>query len=225
MEIHLIKGRRANSYVIAEHKRLMVVDVAFLSDTEVARYLTAQMGRSLEEVDAILCTHGHGDHLGGVMALAEKCEAQIYVPPLTRTWRYQFRQSPSKLLRRWRQKQKSRHGEADQAGSEIAFCPSFKPLIHGATVPGFDNWLVIHTPGHTLDSCCYFHQPSSSLISGDTILGSGRTNRLLLPVIYRDRGQLQRSIQALNRLNPAAIYPGHGSSFKGKDLLVNLLQS
>lgn len=119
---------------------------------------------------------------------------------------------------------RSRHGEADQAGSEAAFDPRFEPLTHGTNIPDFDNWLVVHTPGHTLDSCCYFHQPSRSLISGDTLLGSGRTNRLVLPAIYRDRDRLERSIEALNRLNPAAVYPGHGSSLKGQDLVVNLLK-
>ena len=91
--------------------------------------------------------------------------------------------------------------------------------MHGAAIPGFPQWRVIHTPGHTEDSCCYFHAASGSLISGDTILGSGRTGRLVLPAIYRDRDQLRRSIIALNELAPAAVYPGHGTHLHGAGIL------
>lgn len=208
MQIHHVRGKRANSYIVEQNGRVLIIDVSFLSDGEVFDYLTRELARPADAVDAIVCTHGHGDHLGGVTALAGRCGAEIYIPPLTSGWRHSLMPSPSLLLSRLR-------GTATAPGR----------LEHGASVPHFPEWEVLHTPGHTADSCCFWHSPSGSLVTGDTLLGSGRTGKLVLPALYRDREELLRSIEALGRLAPRAVYPGHGSPISGDDLVAHLLQN
>ena len=95
-------------------------------------------------------------------------------------------------------------------------------LKHHRELPGFPGWQVIHTPGHSWDSVCYFHAASGSLISGDTLLGSGSKGRLVAPSVYANPLQMARTLRRLKALHPTAVYPGHGSQFEGKGLLDHL---
>ncbi|MFL0801951.1 MAG: MBL fold metallo-hydrolase [Agarilytica sp.] len=100
---------------------------------------------------------------------------------------------------------------------------------------------VIHTPGHTDDSCCFYEKSMGLLFTGDTLLirGCGRTD-----FANGDAEALYNSItNILYRLPPATgVYPGHdykGESFStigieietnarsaiGKDAFITLMNN
>ncbi len=56
--------------------------------------------------------------------------------------------------------------------TEAGFPPT--ELKGGETLElsGF-QWEVLHTPGHTIDSLCLYHEPTKTLISGDTVVPEG----------------------------------------------------
>ncbi|MCX6023994.1 MAG: MBL fold metallo-hydrolase, partial [Chloroflexi bacterium] len=63
---------------------------------------------------------------------------------------------------------------------------------------------VIHTPGHSVDSVCFYLEDEGVLFSGDTILGVGTTT-------MRDLYDYMNSLDSLLALpNLKAICPGHG---------------
>ncbi len=71
--------------------------------------------------------------------------------------------------------------------------------------------LVIHTPGHTKGSVCFYHEESQCLITGDTLFREsvGRTD---LPT--GNSHTIQKSItERLFKLDDAVkVYPGHGET-------------
>ena len=67
---------------------------------------------------------------------------------------------------------------------------------------------VIHTPGHTLDGACYYHAPTKTLFTGDTVLPEAMADM--------DQGAGGRldhymySLRTLRKLEVDHILPGHG---------------
>lgn len=71
--------------------------------------------------------------------------------------------------------------------------------------------LVVHTPGHTRGSVCYYSDKSKLAFTGDTVFNVdlGRTD-----LIDGDESQMEESIKnVIDRWsNEITIYPGHGDS-------------
>jgi glyoxylase-like metal-dependent hydrolase (beta-lactamase superfamily II) len=64
---------------------------------------------------------------------------------------------------------------------------------------------VLFTPGHSVDSVCYYLEDEGVLFSGDTLLGSSTTT-------VGDLGAYRRTLQSLLELpNLKVICPGHGA--------------
>lgn len=70
-------GSRGNATLVEEGNTRLLIDCGF-SVREVERRM-ARLGRSPEELSAILVTHEHNDHLGGVGALARKYRLPVWL--------------------------------------------------------------------------------------------------------------------------------------------------
>ena len=139
-------------------------------------------------IEAILLTHGHFDHIGGVKALA-KDGAEIVIhrddAPML---------GSSELNAGW------------LVGDYVTAPAAIKTVDEGDTITFAGvTFTVLHTPGHTPGSVCY--QTGDWLFTGDTLFhyGYGRTD---LP-----GGSMRQLADSLRRLQPLAqqyeIFPGH----------------
>ena len=66
---------------------------------------------------------------------------------------------------------------------------------------------VIHTPGHTPGSVCYYEPNRKWLFSGDTVFGYGAFGRVDLP--GGNKFELINSLEKLAKLDVSVLYPGH----------------
>jgi hydroxyacylglutathione hydrolase len=153
--------------------------------------VTRQLRADRLEVDRILLTHGHIDHIAGVSSLHTETGAPVAMHP------------DDLAIIDW-----------DQF-AQLPFAPSgFVPfsvdteLAHQMTIPFQDiSVQVLHTPGHTEGSVCFLL--GLDCFAGDTLFqrGIGRTD---LP--GGDMRKIVFSIRnVLYALPPRTIvYPGHG---------------
>lgn len=241
MKIHQVRTRLSNSYVVDHGDRLLVVDVGFRCHEYVLGFLEHELGRPASDVELVVCTHDDADHIGGVRHLALACSAAFAIPFASRhslrknlndptgslvrlgtsvleatrprAWRmYMSPDRQSRLRRRPRKRVTLSSRDVGQLR------PSLR-LRHGMALPGFEDWSVVHTPGHSWDSCCFHHAESGALLSGDTLLGSSEKDQLVLPSIFSNRRQMRSALERLRALEVQSVYPGHGSAFHGDDLL------
>jgi glyoxylase-like metal-dependent hydrolase (beta-lactamase superfamily II) len=248
MNIHPVEGRLANSYVVEEDGRLFVVDVAVRGEKYVIGYIQNVLGGRIENVRLVICTHDDYDHGGGIHGLARQCGAQVGMPyashslvrklwhdPLGIFYRPMTAVEESLRPRMWRMYlnpfRRGKYPPHPVHPARPATAPPRQPdhsdvpdyhLKNNQPLPGFPNWITVHTPGHSWDSCCFFHPQTRSLIAGDTLLGSGTKGELVTPAVYANPLQMARTVRKLKRLDPLHVYPGHGISFHGRGLLDHL---
>jgi hydroxyacylglutathione hydrolase len=152
--------------------------------------LRLELARSGATCVAILVTHTHWDHLGGVADLAEGTGAPVYAPGLERD----VIEHPSDYYA--------------SAGVSIRGWTPEHTLSGGETVSaGGMSFEVVHVPGHSPGHLAYY--ADGSLFSGD-VLFAGSVGRTDLP--FGDWDLLLGSIRMLIERYPpeTVVYSGHG---------------
>jgi len=152
--------------------------------------LRLELARGGATCVAILITHTHWDHLGGVADLAEGTGAPVYAPELERD----VIERPSEYYA--------------SAGVSIRGWKPEHTLSGGETVEAAGLSLdVMSVPGHSPGHLAYY--ADGSLFSGD-VLFAGSVGRTDLP--HADWDTLLASIRALVERYPpeTIVYSGHG---------------
>lgn len=166
-----------NVWVVGDDRECLIIDAAH----DVDLILGAVGGR---RVTAIVCTHGHSDHVNVAPALSQRTGAPVLLHPDDRVlWDMSHStRAPDAALR---------DGESVTAGGAVL--------------------RVLHTPGHSPGSCCLYAPELEAVFTGDTLFqgGPGATGRP-----YSSAEQIVASIRTRLLVLPpdTTVYTGHGSS-------------
>jgi hydroxyacylglutathione hydrolase len=109
-----------------------------------------KLGFSILDIKKIVLTHGHRDHCMGVFEF-------LRYPPIWEKKEIEIILHAAGPL------------EFKKTLQEYGF--STTEIKGGETLDlGGHKWEAIHTPGHTIDSICLYHQATQTAITGDTVL-------------------------------------------------------
>lgn len=176
--------------------RALVVDPG----AEPERILSALDGRT---VVCIALTHGHLDHTGGLPGLRAAL-GPVPVAIHSADSRYLGALGRGTNLRAF-----TDIGARSFFDRYWSAMPEADVLIaDGDTLPG-TRIRVLHTPGHTAGSCCFYIEEDSALLAGDTLFrgGLGRTDNF----DSSEEAILDSIRRRILVLPPdTKVYPGHG---------------
>lgn len=178
----------ANCYVITceDTKKTAIIDPGGDAN-DIVNYIE----RNDLDLDCIILTHAHGDHIGGVPEIKDKKGVPVFI----------HNQDADML------KNKNRNMTSLMSGPDVEVVAD-KLLQDGDTIKlGNLELNIIHTPGHTRGGICI--QIEDILITGDTLFtGSiGRTDF--------EGGSYEEIIDSIKKKllvfdNQMKVYPGHG---------------
>jgi glyoxylase-like metal-dependent hydrolase (beta-lactamase superfamily II) len=172
--IHRIEDSFTNWYLVEDDGRLTVVDAGVPPSWESLTAAVRQVGRSLGDVEALVLTHAHFDHIG----FAERARRELRVP-------VHVHENDVLLTRKPRQYGRERTplyyvATKPKAAPIVAsflrtraFWPT--PISHverfsngSLPVPGSPK--VLFTPGHTLGHVALHFPDRDALIAGDAVV-------------------------------------------------------
>jgi len=191
---------QTNCYLVydQETKEGIIIDPA-----GEAAFLSEQILREKIDLQAIIATHGHFDHVLGAWELQLNFSLPLLVHPKDVFLVKKMAQSASWWLKRKIIERPPEKIKAIQEGDKITI---------GKTL-----FKVIDAPGHSPGGICLYAKKENVLFTGDTLFaqGVGRTDFL-----YASSKDLNKSLVKLSLLPPETIiYPGHGPSTSLKKAL------
>lgn len=158
----------------------------------------AQLGLAPDDLDFVLCTHCHGDHIGGHARLRELApRAKFGV----------FAAGAEKLRRPLFYSREIRAKFPAESPAPPAVLDGVEPdfLIEaGETVAGLR---LIPAPGHDSDAVAFFEPEKRLLVTGDSVQGNGTWGQGI--ALYMDRAAYRDTLMRLMALNAEVLVAGH----------------
>ena len=228
--VHRLGDHGINFYLIEEPGGLVLVDAGVPGFREQLRGLLADLGKSEDDVRAVLLTHGHLDHTGLVHHL-QAAGAAIWIQERDAPI---LRDGPLSVNRHAKPERSVlpyllRRPSALVGPIQLARAGAFTaPAVQGARgfdadqvledVPGAPQAVVL--PGHTPGSAAYLFADRGLLFTGDALVTADLFSGHIGPMVMsrclgHDSSSALASLDRLDELTADVLLPGHGEPFTG----------
>ncbi len=150
------------------------------------------------DINYILLTHGHADHIAAVPALKESLHSKVVIHEADE---YMLKNDTASLGTLF-----------GVSHSIVEIDVTFNSSLQAVSETFTSQVDLLETPGHTSGSACFYFSKEGVLFSGDTLFanGVGRTD-----LKGGDEQALFESLEKIKRLpKDTIIYPGHGKEFR-----------
>jgi glyoxylase-like metal-dependent hydrolase (beta-lactamase superfamily II) len=222
--IHRVEDSYTNWYLVEDGERLTVVDCGVPTSWESLHEALRALGRPPTDVEAVVLTHAHFDHVG----FAEKARSELGVPvyvhendvPLTQhPWRYDHERPRSWYFAT---QVKALPMVAAFIRNRAWLAPPIKQVVRyeNGTLPVPGAPRVVFSPGHTLGHCALHFPERDVLIAGDAFVTldpytARRGPCIVAGAATADSERNLRSLDALAETGAGTVLVGHGDPWRG----------
>lgn len=222
--IHRLSNGVANFYLIEEAGKLVLVDAGAPKDWVLLGQAVRALGKQIDDLDAVLLTHAHTDHIGFAEQARSTAGARVWVHEqdvqMARTGKVGSRDRGTRayLVRGafWR----TLFILSRQGATKIIPVREVAGFTDGERldVPGKPR--VVHAPGHTDGSAAIWLEDRRVLFTGDVLCThnayTGRTGPQIMPSgLNHDTQQALASLSRLDGIGADLLLPGHGQPWTG----------
>ena len=221
--VHRVGEHFVNWYLVEEGGRITVVDAGLPASWRSFLGALNTIGRSPADVEALVLTHAHFDHVG----FAERARVELGIPvwvhendaPLTRRpWMYMSERSPLRYLDR---RTLPIVASFVRAGAQrMGPIREVRRFGNEGTLDVPGSPVVLFTPGHTLGHVALHLPERDAVISGDALVTHDpytdtRGPRIVARGATADSERALASLQLLAETGAATLLPGHGAPWPG----------
>ncbi len=224
--IHRIEDAHTNWYLVEDGAGggLTVVDTGLPRSWDSLQSALSELGRSAADIQAVVLTHGHFDHMGFARRAHEELGVPVWahaheLSVVSHPWRYDHERSRLPYLR---------HPEFLKIFSEMTAMGALwvkgsdSVRAYGSgdrlDVPGRPQ--VVFTPGHTHGHCSLLFADRGAVIAGDAFVMldpyTGREGPCVVAgAATADSARALTSLDGLAGLDATTALTGHGPPWTG----------
>lgn len=210
MEIHILQGHIQSIYLVEYADKLLLLDGCCRADIRLLKqFITSKLNRPFSDLKLIVVTHVHPDHAGAAHRLRKLTGCKIASAKMSEQWYKGLRGRCMHVvdiaLAAW---VASRMGKTRK---NLWYSPHLKAdyaLVDEDRLPGFDDWCVLATQGHTDRDLSVLHIQSKRIYVADLMVKVKGRYIPPIPVYYPN--QYLASLLKVQALQPASVMLAHG---------------
>lgn len=215
--VHRLGNEMVNFYLVEADGGLALIDAGLPAFYDELEALLRARGRRVAEIDALLLTHAHGDHVGiAERVRREGVPVRIHEADANQARTAKNHPREGGMLGYFRYGQTWRllgMGLRNGALKPVKIA-EVAPFGEGELdVPGHPR--VIHTPGHSPGHCVFHFEAAGALIAGDALCTwnplTGRPGPQIMPGAFSfSNAQAMESLGLIEPIDAGVLLVGHG---------------
>ncbi len=221
--IHRAGTELVNYYLLEEGGRVTIVDAGLPGYRSDLDDELRAIGRTISDVEALVLTHAHIDHIGFAAQLHDERGIPVHVPeaeaPQATTGKAPSTEGslPSALVRHSAARRLLAHivKNGGARPPKIAKVETFSGSAE-LDLPGRPR--PVPTPGHSPGHVAFHIAAEGAVLTGDAIMGfcpiSGAPGPVLPPTVFNNSNEgVRASLSALETLDAQTVHFGHGDAW------------
>ncbi|HEU4808225.1 MAG TPA: MBL fold metallo-hydrolase [Homoserinimonas sp.] len=219
--VHRLEHAYVNCYLVEEGAGVTIIDAAYPSTWRHLMTALDAIGHSQQDIEAIVLTHGHLDHVGFAARAARELSVPVWVHPSDRQlaahpYRYARERTPFGYPFRYPAAIPVLTAMAAAGALTAKGVEPVRELRAGATLDLPGRPRVVFSPGHTFGHCALHLPERGVLFSGDALVTfdpykATHGPQIVARAATADSGLAIESLRALAGTEADAVLPGHGS--------------